>query len=109
MPDQFFEATLRHPVMHLAGAVIIDLQGEINGSVETTLNSAYEQAEAEDTENIILNFSAVNYINSTGIALIVGLLAVYTLRRLPSTIQWLKQELRDQQAVCSCAGYFDWN
>ncbi len=75
MPDRSFEATLRHPVMHLAGAVIIDLQGEINGGVETALNIAFEQAEAEDAQNIILNFSKVDYINSTGIALIVGLLA----------------------------------
>lgn len=75
MPDQSFRATLRQPIVQLTGAVIIDLQGEINGGVEAALNSTYDRAEAEDTENIILNFSSVNYINSTGIALIVGLLA----------------------------------
>lgn len=75
MPDQSFRAMLRQPIVQLTGAVIIDLQGEINGSVEAALNSAYDRAEAENTENIILNFSDVRYINSTGIALIVGLLA----------------------------------
>ncbi len=75
MPIQSFEATLRQPVMQLAEAVIIDLHGEINSGVEAALNSAYDQAEAEGRDNIILNFSDVNYINSTGIALIVGLLA----------------------------------
>lgn len=75
MPDRTFEARLRHPVMHLEGAVIIDLHGEINGSVEAALNIAFDQAEAQHPESIILNFSGVDYINSTGIALIVGLLA----------------------------------
>jgi len=77
MPAQTkpFEAALRQPVMPLRGAVIIDLHGEINGRVEAVLNAAYEEAEAQEPDTIILNFSDVDYINSTGIALIVGLLA----------------------------------
>ncbi|MBI1258376.1 MAG: anti-sigma factor antagonist, partial [Chloroflexi bacterium] len=75
MPNQSFKAILRQPVMQLDGAVIIDLHGEINSSVEAALNSAYDRAEAEDKDTIILNFSDVSYMNSTGIALIVGLLA----------------------------------
>jgi len=75
MSNKTFEATLRHPVLHFDGAVIIDLHGEINGSVDAALNMAFEEAEAQNPENIILNFTNVDYINSTGIALIVGLLA----------------------------------
>lgn len=54
---------------------IIDLQGEINGSAETTLQAAYAEAIAHDPRTVLLNFGAVDYINSTGIALIVGILA----------------------------------
>lgn len=75
MPIPSFKAILRQPVVQITGAVIIDLHGEINSSVEAALNSAYDQAEAADSETVILNFTDVNYINSTGIALIVGLLA----------------------------------
>jgi anti-anti-sigma factor len=75
MTPQAFEAHLRHPVMHLRRGMIIDMSGEINGSVEVPLKAAFSKAEAEDPEVIILNFTDVNYINSTGIALIVGLLA----------------------------------
>lgn len=75
MPNRTFEASVRQPVMHLSGAVIIDLRGEINSTVEAVLNKAYEQAEAAQPGSIILNFTDVDYINSTGIALIVGLLA----------------------------------
>jgi anti-sigma B factor antagonist len=57
------------------GAAIVDLNGEINGSAEETLNAAYHTAEQVNPETVVLNFQDVVYINSTGIALIVGLLA----------------------------------
>lgn len=75
MPTKPFSASLREPVMHLKQGVIIDLHGEINGTVETALNVAYDRAEAQEANSIVLNFTGVDYINSTGIALIVGLLA----------------------------------
>jgi anti-sigma B factor antagonist len=54
---------------------IIDLIGEINGLAEHELSDAYDQAVSASANPIVLNFSQVEYINSTGIALIVGLLA----------------------------------
>ena len=54
---------------------VLDLMGEINGFAEEALNAAYAEADAKDTKTILLNFEGVDYINSTGIALIVGLLA----------------------------------
>ena len=57
------------------GVVVLDLRGEINGFAEEALDAAYAEAEAKDTKTILLNFEGVDYINSTGIALIVGLLA----------------------------------
>jgi anti-sigma B factor antagonist len=50
-------------------------RGEINGFGQETLDTAYADAEKGDPEAIFLNFEEVDYINSTGIALIVGLLA----------------------------------
>jgi len=57
------------------GGVILDLRGEINGFAQEALDAAYAEADARDTKTILLNFERVDYINSTGIALIVGLLA----------------------------------
>ncbi len=57
------------------GVAVIDLHGEINAGAEETLNRAYAQATAANSGNVLLNFAEVDYINSTGIALIVGLLA----------------------------------
>ena len=57
------------------GGAVLDLRGEINGFGQEALDAAYAEAEAGNPEAIILNFEEVDYINSTGIALIVGLLA----------------------------------
>lgn len=71
MPAKLLEARVRQQ----PGAAVIDLHGEINAVAAPALNAAYAEAEQSNPEVILLNFSDVDYINSTGIALIVGLLA----------------------------------
>jgi anti-sigma B factor antagonist len=55
------------------GVAVIDLAGDISSGAEQKLLEAYAQTGGEPV--VLLDFSAVDYINSTGIALIVGLLA----------------------------------
>jgi anti-sigma B factor antagonist len=57
------------------GGAVLDLRGEINSFAQEALDAAYAEAEALNPDTILLNFEEVDYINSTGIALIVGLLA----------------------------------
>ena len=72
MTAKLFEARVR-----LQGDVaVIDLQGEINAFADEALNTAYGKASSLSTGSILLNFGDVDYINSTGIALIVGLMAL---------------------------------
>lgn len=71
MPAKRLEAQVRHQ----PAVSIVDLHGEINAFAEDRLNAAYTEAESTSPELILLNFSDVDYINSTGIALIVSLLA----------------------------------
>ena len=52
---------------------VIELSGEIDGRAQDALAAAYSGAPHEG--RLLLDFSAVDYINSTGIALLVGLLA----------------------------------
>jgi len=54
---------------------VLELCGEINGFAEDALNTAFDEAETLDGSEIYFDFDQVTYINSTGIALIVGLLA----------------------------------
>jgi anti-anti-sigma factor len=71
MPAKSLEAQVRHQ----PAVSIVDLHGEINAFAEERLNAAYAEAESTSPELILLNFNDVDYINSTGIALIVSLLA----------------------------------
>ena len=69
------EAQLEANVRLQDGMAIIDLRGDIDGFAEAALIAAYLQAETREPTALALNFSQVDYINSTGIALIVGMLA----------------------------------
>ena len=62
-------------IRHEPRVAILDLHGEINALAEEKLNNTYAEAEKQESDVIMLNFSDVDYINSTGIALIVSLLA----------------------------------
>jgi anti-anti-sigma factor len=57
------------------GVAVIDLAGDVNRGAEAALEAAWLQATAEPADAVVLNFEGAGYINSTGIALIVGLLA----------------------------------
>ena len=61
----------------LPGAAVIELSGEVDGSAATVLTEAYARAVTPDSDasTVVLDFAAVDYINSTGIALIVSVLA----------------------------------
>ncbi len=65
----------------LPGAAVIELSGEVDGSAAAVLTGAYERAvnsaagDPADLGTVVLDFAAVDYINSTGIALIVSVLA----------------------------------
>jgi anti-anti-sigma factor len=66
---------LQATVRERDGVAVIDLTGDLNASAEDALNEAYAQATGGGADAVVLNFERAEYINSTGIALIVGLLA----------------------------------
>lgn len=70
-----FEADVRHKPTSGSSAAVIKLHGEINGFAEEGLELAYAEAQQRQPSTLLLDFSDVDYINSTGIALIVTVLA----------------------------------
>lgn len=56
------------------GVCVLDIQGEINSSAEPVLMDAYNQACAHGARNILINFTNLDYMNSSGIGLLVTLL-----------------------------------
>ncbi len=55
------------------GAGIIDIRGELNSSADAALSDAYERA-SQMGDLVVLNFSGLDYMNSSGIGLLVTLL-----------------------------------
>jgi len=53
---------------------IIDVRGDLSASAEHVLMDAYTQASTPTTHVILLNFTELAYMNSSGIGLLVTLL-----------------------------------
>ena len=71
MPASHFEASVRYQ----QGVAVIDLLGEVDTFAEQALGAVYAEAASGDAAAVLLNFDRVGYMDSAGIALIVGLLA----------------------------------
>ncbi len=69
MPASRFEAKVRLE----AGIAVVTMGGDIDREAESGLAAAYAAAGGADV--VLLDFTNVGYINSTGIALIVRFLA----------------------------------
>ena len=70
MHDGDFYASVRQE----GALATLDLRGEINRNADTQMTTAYDEASTSGVATLILNFTDVDYINSTGIAVIVAVL-----------------------------------
>ena len=77
------------------GVAVMDLSGELDATAENSLQSAYAEAAGSGAQPIALNFTGVDYINSTGIALIVGLLGQARSRGLEIKAYGLSEHYRE--------------
>lgn len=66
-------------VVEMPGVVVLQLHGNIDRTATGALTAAYEQGFADppggDPGRVVLDFSDAEYINSSGIAIIVSVLA----------------------------------
>lgn len=66
------QANVTMNVRKASGTVgIIDIQGEVTAFAEKVLNEAYGQASGANVRAVLLNFSGLEYMNSSGIGLLV--------------------------------------
>jgi anti-anti-sigma factor len=69
--ENTFEAT----VSRIDDGALVTLSGTVNRASKEALERAYEEG-AKFAGRVLLDFRGVDYINSTGIAVIVGILAM---------------------------------
>jgi anti-anti-sigma factor len=82
-------------VRHRDRTAVIDIDGDVNGSAEDSLERAWADATGDGPEAVVLNFEGAGYINSTGIALIVGMLAKARARGIPIRAYGLTPHYRE--------------
>ena len=58
-----------------ARVVVLDFSGDLRGDAREDLEAAYADAATREPQAVVLNLTDVHYVDSTGIALLVGLLA----------------------------------
>ncbi len=67
--DKKTETRLRH----VGGAVIIDLIGDVTDRGQKVINNAYAEALSNGPERVFFNFSETEYINTSGIAVLISI------------------------------------
>jgi anti-sigma B factor antagonist len=53
---------------------VVDIRGDVTAASEDTLMDAYNRASEDKTKAIVFNFEGLEYMNSSGIGLLVTLL-----------------------------------
>jgi anti-sigma B factor antagonist len=53
---------------------VVDIHGEVTAKSETAISEAYAEASGSGTKFIVLNFTGLSYMNSSGIGMLVTLL-----------------------------------
>ena len=71
MDDRTFGAQ----VLEVPDEVRVRMRGDLDSRADDTLTAAYEEVKTLGAGRVTLDFGDVGYINSTGIALVVRLLA----------------------------------
>ena len=80
----------------IEGGVVLELSGDIDGTASKVLTEAYGGAVAEnDPKRVLLDFTHVEYINSSGIALIVSVLALARLEHRQVLASGLSDHYRE--------------
>lgn len=67
-------ANLATNVRGVNGASIIDITGEVNAAADDVLSAAFNEASQGGAKVIVINFTGLEYMNSSGIGILVTLL-----------------------------------
>ena len=77
------------------GVPVLELHGDVDASADRALGAGYEEATRNGARAVVLDFTGAEYINSTGIAMIVGLLAQARTQEVEITASGLSDHYRE--------------
>ena len=96
---------LSSEVRRRGDVVVVDLEGDIDRRAEPVLAAAWEEAVGTRPAAVVLNFTRAGYINSTGIALVVGVLARARAEHVPLRAYGLTQHYQEIFEITRLADY----
>ena len=105
MDTKPFHASVSFTPVAAPNTAVVMMDGDINADAEALLAGAYAEAEKHDSPIVLLDFSRVNYINSTGIALIVGLLARARKSKRKLVVSGLSEHYREIFTITRLADF----
>ncbi len=86
---------------------IIDLLGDVTTFAEEKINGAYSQVTAQRAKYILLNFRQNDYINSAGIAILIGVVTEVNRNGQKLAVSGLSQHFQKIFRMVGLAQYID--
>lgn len=86
---------------------IIDLVGDVTTFAEEKINSAYAQVTEMGAKHVLLNFRQNDYINSAGIAILIGIVTEVNRNSQKLAVSGLSQHFQKIFRMVGLAQYAD--
>ena len=89
------------------GVAIIDLVGDVTTFAEEKINKAYAQVTGQGARHVLLNFRQNDYINSAGIAILIGIVTEVNRNSQKLAVSGLSQHFQKIFRMVGLAQYAD--
>ncbi|MCS6841276.1 MAG: STAS domain-containing protein [Roseiflexus sp.] len=89
------------------GVAIIDLIGDVTTFAEEKITSAYNEVSRRGARSILLNFRQNDYINSAGIAILIGIVTEVNRKNQRLAVSGLSQHFQKIFRMVGLAQYID--
>ncbi|MFQ3632661.1 STAS domain-containing protein [Roseiflexus sp.] len=89
------------------GVAIIDLVGDLTTFAEEKITGAYNEVSRKGARNILLNFRQNDYINSAGIAILIGVVTEVNRNNQRLAVSGLSQHFQKIFRMVGLAQYID--
>jgi anti-anti-sigma factor len=87
------------------GVAIIDLVGDVTTFAEEKINTAYREITHKGARFVLLNFRQNDYINSAGIAILIGIVTEVTRNQQKLAVSGLSQHFQKIFRMVGLAQY----
>jgi len=89
------------------GVAVVDLMGDVTTFAEEKINNAYREVTNQGARHVLLNFRQNDYINSAGIAILIGIVTEVNRNNQRLAFSGLSQHFQKIFRMVGLAQYAD--